>query len=190
MSLSNDAAERLIALGSAAIAAGFARAPAAPDPSDWPAALLEPRATFVTLTTPDAGLRGCRGTLEAARPLGADVWWNAAASAFDDPRFAPVVPEEFAQLHIEVSVLSALERLDVEDEAALRARLVPRRDGLVLTFGRHRATFLPKVWETLPEVEEFLGELKRKAGLPRGFWSASMRVERYFTENIGGQVRR
>jgi len=142
------------------------------------AELSRPAATFVTLRR--AGeLRGCIGSLEPRRPLGEDVRENAAAAAFRDPRFAPLERGEFERISIEVSLLSATERLDVENEKDLLARVRPGRDGLVLAFGGHRATFLPQVWEAFPEPREFVKALKQKAGLAADSWSPDMNVSRY-----------
>jgi AmmeMemoRadiSam system protein A len=142
------------------------------------AALTEPAATFVTLKLAD-DLRGCIGSLQPLRPLGVDVRENAIAAAFRDPRFPPLAVVEFEAVSVEVSLLSAGERLDVRDEEDLLGRLRPNIDGLVLEYGRHRATFLPQVWESLPESREFLMALKRKAGLPGDFWSPQVNVSRY-----------
>ena len=148
---------------------------AAPSPAPW---LDEPGATFVTLTQAGA-LRGCIGSLEASRPLALDVRENALAAAFRDPRFKPLTAAEFPAVAIEVSLLSALEPLPLEDERALREQLRPGVDGLVLDFGHHRGTFLPQVWEQLPDPADFLLNLKRKAGLPPDFWEPGMRLSRY-----------
>ena len=135
-------------------------------------------ASFVTLTK--AGeLRGCIGTLEAHRPLIEDVRNNARAAAFGDPRFTPLRREEFNAVSVEVSLLSPPERLAVETEAQALARLRPQIDGVVLEYAGHRATFLPQVWEHLPEPRQFLQQLKRKAGLPVDFWADTLRVSRY-----------
>ena len=142
------------------------------------AELVRPAATFVTLMR-SGELRGCIGSLEPRRPLGADVRENAAAAAFRDPRFAPLDRAEFDSISIEVSLLSATERLDVQDEEDLLARVRPGVDGLVLAFGGQRATFLPQVWEAVPAPREFLVALKRKAGLAVDFWSPDMNVSRY-----------
>jgi len=142
------------------------------------ATLTQPAATFVTLKL--AGeLRGCIGSLKPLRPLGVDVRENAIAAAFRDPRFPPLAVVEFEATSVEVSLLSADERLDVRDEEDLLARMRPGVDGLVLEYGRHRATFLPQVWESLPEPRSFLAALKRKAGLPEDFWSPQVNVSRY-----------
>ena len=142
------------------------------------AALAEPAATFVTLKLAD-DLRGCIGSLKPLRPLGVDVRENAIAAAFRDPRFPPLTVVEFEAIAVEVSLLSADERLDVRDEADLLARLRPNVDGLVLEYGQHRATFLPQVWESLPDPRGFVAALKRKAGLPADFWSPRLNVSRY-----------
>jgi len=142
------------------------------------ATLTQPAATFVTLKL--AGeLRGCIGSLKPLRPLGVDVRENAIAAAFRDPRFPPLAVVEFEATSVEVSLLSADERLDVRDEEDLLARMRPGVDGLVLEYGHHRSTFLPQVWESLPEPRDFLAALKRKAGLPGDFWSPQVNVSRY-----------
>lgn len=154
-----------------------------PEQDGYAFSLREPGASFVTLTR--AGeLRGCRGMLEAVRPLVQDVAHNAYLTAFDDPRFPPVAPLEFADLAIEISVLSALEWLAIGSEAELLARLRPHVDGLVLQDGYERATFLPKVWDKLPEPQEFVTHLKWKAGWPADYWSDTLRVYRYTTETF------
>jgi AmmeMemoRadiSam system protein A len=142
------------------------------------AALGQPAATFVTLKQ-SGELRGCIGSLKPIRPLGVDVRENAIAAAFRDPRFPPLSVREYVVTSVEVSLLSADERIDVATEADLIAQLRPGIDGLVLQHGVQRATFLPQVWETLPEPREFVAALKRKAGLPVDFWSPRMTVSRY-----------
>lgn len=141
-------------------------------------ALAQPAATFVTLKQNDE-LRGCIGSLEALRPLGVDVRENALAAAFRDPRFPPLAATEFETTSVEVSLLSASEPVVVVDEEDLIARLRPGVDGLIIAWGHRRATFLPQVWESLGEPRQFLGALKRKAGLPVDFWSAELKVARY-----------
>jgi AmmeMemoRadiSam system protein A len=151
--------------------------------ADYPPALRVPRATFVTLTL--AGeLRGCIGMLEAVRPLITDVSENAYAAAFRDPRFAPVSTDEVDRLQIHVSILSESEPLAFSSEESLIAQLRPGVDGLILEAGRHRGTFLPSVWESLPEPHEFLRHLKLKAGLPIDYWSDSVAVSRYTVEDV------
>ena len=152
-------------------------APAAEEP--W---LKEWRASFVTLMQGEE-LRGCVGTLEAQRPLAADVAENARAAAFQDTRFKPLARDEFARTEIEVSLLSAPKRLRFEDHADLIARLRPGVDGVILEQGDEksgkRATFLPQVWEGLPDPEQFIVHLKQKAGIPQNASTQSCRVKRY-----------
>jgi hypothetical protein len=141
-------------------------------------ALAAPGATFVTLFK-HGTLRGCIGTLVARRPLGADVCANAVAAAFADPRFTRLGADEFSDTSVEVSLLSAPGAITADSEQALLDQLRPGDDGVVLEYAGRRATFLPQVWDSLPEPAEFLAELKRKAGLPGDFWSASVRISRY-----------
>jgi len=152
-----------------------------PGATGLPGALGEPRASFVTLTI-EGELRGCCGTLEPARPLLVDVWSNAQASAFRDPRFPPLTVHEWQRSDLEVSVLTPCERVVVASEQQLALELVPGRDGLVLAWRGMRATFLPKVWEHVAGPRDFLRRLKEKAGLSADFWAADVQVWRYETE--------
>jgi AmmeMemoRadiSam system protein A len=170
-----DLGAALIATARGAIDAAFGRPEARVRPH---AALDRPGATFVTLKQ-DGELRGCIGSLEAHRLLAIDVRRNALAAAFSDPRFPPLVAWELDVTTVEVSLLSPASRVEVADEEDLLARLEPGVDGIVLELGRRRATFLPQVWETLPDPRDFIGALKRKAGMPASFWSPEMRVSRY-----------
>ena len=122
-------------------------------------------ASFVTLTK-RGDLRGCIGSLEPRRPLVEDVRENAIAAAFHDPRFPPVGPEELDELCIEVSVLSAPRPLSYDRPDDLIAQLHPGVDGVVIESGWNRATFLPQVWDKLPDPHQFLQHLCRKAYLP------------------------
>ena len=142
------------------------------------AALAAPGATFVTLFMGDM-LRGCIGTLEARRALGVDVRANAIAAAFADPRFPRLSAEEFPVTQVEVSLLSSAEPVPARDERSLLDQLRPGVDGVVLEYGEARATFLPQVWESLPEPADFLAHLKRKVGLPPDFWNPALKVSRY-----------
>ena len=153
-----------------------------------PAELLAERASFVTLTI-GGELRGCCGTIEPRRALAHDVWHNARVSAFDDPRFPPLEAREWAQVDLEISVLSPLERIEVPGEAQLLRELVPGEDGLLIAWRGRRATFLPKVWEQLHEPREFLQRLKGKAGWPAGFWASDVEVWRYRTETFSAEPR-
>ncbi|MCU0857063.1 MAG: AmmeMemoRadiSam system protein A [Pontiellaceae bacterium] len=146
-----------------------------------PAELMETRAAFVTLTL-GGKLRGCIGTLEAFRPLAEDVAENACAAAFEDPRFEPLAKQEFEKLEIHISVLSPPEELTGASEADFFRQIRPGVDGLILQEGFRRGTFLPCVWEELPQKNLFWAHLKRKAGLPADYWSDRIRVFRYTAE--------
>ena len=176
--------DRLVALARESAVRGFGRPRPDPLPAGpWPAALCASRATFTTLTL--AGeLRGCRGTIEPRRPLVEDVWENAWASAYDDPRFPPVSADEIARLSISISVLSPLEPIPVRSEAELIDALEPGVDGLLLSCGTARATFLPAVWRQLPDVRDFVAQLKCKAGWAAAFWHADLRAYRFRTETF------
>lgn len=177
--MSTDAlGQALLILARNAITRRFAR-PVQPlaDLSGLPE-LARPGATFVTLT--QAGqLRGCIGSLEAYRPLATDVAENAIAAAFQDLRFSPLSAEELARTDLEVSLLSAAEPMPFSDEADALARLRPGIDGVILTRGQRRATFLPQVWESLPKPQQFIAQLKLKAGLPADYWDERITLARY-----------
>jgi uncharacterized protein len=133
-------------------------------------------------------LRGCCGTLIATRALSEDVWRNAWASAFADPRFSPLESEEWPKVHLHISVLSALEPVAVASEQELLDILRPNIDGLVLEREQSRATFLPDVWEQISDPKEFVRHLKQKAGWPANAWSPLIKVQRYTTESFGEQT--
>ncbi len=161
-------------------------APLQPNPAAYPDVLRAPRAAFVTLHHHGA-LRGCIGHLEASQPLVLDVADNAFAAAFRDPRFGRLEPWELQNLELDCSVLTPAEPMVFEDEPDLLRQLRPGIDGLILEDGWARGTFLPAVWESLPEPRQFLNELKRKAGLPAHHWSKTLKVSRYRTESFGGR---
>ncbi len=167
--LTQEEGHYLLTLARATIveAAGAKSPTALPAP---PPRLTAPGAAFVTLRTRCGDLRGCIGSLEARRPLVEDVRENAIAAAFRDPRFSPVKATELANLVVEVSVLTAPERLDFDGPDDLLHKLRPNIDGVLIERGWNRATFLPQVWEQLPSPEDFLGNLCYKAGLPPNAW--------------------
>jgi AmmeMemoRadiSam system protein A len=139
---------------------------------------LEKAATFVTVMR-NGELHGCIGTLESQRSLVDDVQHNAVAAAFFDPRSRPLLPGELNTIQIEVSLLGPLEPLRVRSEAEAIEKIRPHVDGIVLRDGRQRATFLPQVWEKLPNPVEFLAQLKQKAGIAPMGWSPTLEVFRY-----------
>jgi hypothetical protein len=142
------------------------------------------RSSFVTLRM-DTELRGCCGSIEVTRPLAEDLWHNARAAAFRDPRFPSLTAEEWPSIHIYISVLSELEVLTVASETHLVRELQAGEDGLILELGAARATFLPSVWEQIPDPAQFVRHLKFKAGWSADFWSPQIRVFRYTAESFG-----
>jgi AmmeMemoRadiSam system protein A len=173
--LDNEKGSTLLKLARSEIATKLGHDVSSPAQAGW---LAEPGASFVTLTR-QGELRGCIGTLEAHRPLGLDVRENAVAAAFRDPRFMPLTRVEFDEIRVEVSVLSPSEVLVVASEEHALATLRPNVDGVVFEYRHYRSTFLPQVWEQLPEPAEFMAHLKRKAGLPMDFWAEEVRLSRY-----------
>ena len=171
-----DLGQTLLALARQAIAHRLGRAPAPVVPND--PRLHEKGATFVTLTK-DGDLRGCIGSLRRSRRLGEDVLANAVAAAMEDPRFAPLEADELDTVTVEVSLLSDPEYLEFAGEEALLAQLRPGEDGLIIFSGCRSATFLPQVWEQLPEPHQFLAALKHKAGLPTHREAAGLMAARY-----------
>lgn len=148
------------------------------EPEHYAPALAEPGACFVTLRR-QGTLRGCIGSPRAWRPLVVDVAANAAAAAFEEPRFPPLAAEELMGLSLSVSVLTAPEPMAVASEGDLLRQLRPGLDGLILREGERQALFLPQVWEALPSPAAFVTALKEKAGLPLTHWSATLRALRF-----------
>ena len=148
-------------------------------PSDVPGKrLAEDGACFVTLYVgKDRSLRGCIGSLEASRPLVFDVADNALNSAFGDPRFPKVRPDEMKDIKIEISVLTPPRKLEVSSANDLLKKLAPRKYGLTIEKGWARATFLPVVWDELKEKEDFLSHLCMKAGLEPDAWKDTRSME-------------
>lgn len=140
-----------------------------PDPTKYTQALSEDGATFVTLTI-DSKLRGCIGTLEAYQPLVVDVYEHAIAAGLQDYRFPPVQPNELPLIKIEISRLTKPQKLEYTTSEELIQKLRQGVDGVILSYGHYRATFLPQVWEKLPNPEEFLSQLSMKMGLSHNAW--------------------
>jgi uncharacterized protein len=136
---------------------------------DLPPALQEPGASFVTLTIA-GNLRGCIGTLDPFQPLALDVQEHAVAAALQDYRFPRVKPVELPHIQIEVSALTPRSQLEYQGPQDLIARLRPRIDGVILQDGLHKATFLPQVWDKLPDPNEFLSHLCMKMGGSADLW--------------------
>jgi hypothetical protein len=171
-----EAGRRLLSIARAVIEhqLGAGAAPSA-ERDGW---LSQTAATFVTLVR-DGKLRGCIGSLEAQRPLCEDVAANALAAAFRDPRFSALTRDEWSFCSVEVSLLSRPKTLRFADEADLLAQVRPGEDGIILECAGKRATFLPQVWEALPEKQRFFTELRRKAGIPAETGLSRCKVRRY-----------
>ncbi len=152
--------------------------------NNYPTALQENGASFVTLTE-HGELRGCIGALEAYQPLIVDVREHAVAAALDDLRFSPVRFEDLPFIHIEVSRLTKPEIFRYSDPKELPSRLHKGVDGVILRDGLRRATFLPQVWEQLPEPEDFLSHLCNKMGAPADLWKQKiLEVSIYHVEEF------
>ncbi len=131
--------------------------------------LRENGASFVTLTL-HGELRGCIGALEAYQPLAEDVREHAIAAALNDPRFPPLTHKELSRIQIEVSHLTSPQELEYADADDLLKKLRPHVDGVILKHGKRRATFLPQVWEKIPDPVEFLEQLCYKMGERGNLW--------------------
>ena len=137
---------------------------------------------FVTLNL-NGKLRGCIGYLQPIKPLYKAVMENAVNAATNDPRFRSVKPEELKDIKIEISVLSGLTPLDFDSPEELLSNLVPKRDGVILKIGRSSATFLPQVWESLPNKSDFLSQLSVKGGnMPDAWQGKGVEVFTYFAD--------
>lgn len=150
---------------------------------DYSDHLCQKRATFVTLNL-NHQLQGCIGSLIPQYPLIQDVVKNAYAAAFEDPRFLPLKQDELSQITIHISILSPMEEMTFQSEADLIAQLRPNIDGLLIKADGRSATFLPSVWESIENAEQFLRHLKAKAGLPENYWSDTIKAFRYTVEYI------
>jgi len=172
-----DAGRTLLEIAKGAIANGLGlnSVPVKRNHQPW---LLQPGASFVTLMK-DGKLRGCVGSLSAERPLGQDVAANARAAAFEDPRFPKLTRVEWPRCTLEVSLLAAPRTIRYADEADLLEQIRAGEDGLILECDGKHATYLPQVWEGLPDKRQFLGELIKKAGLPPDTRLARCKVSRY-----------
>jgi uncharacterized protein len=189
MSLATPERHELLALARASIDSTLSSGRAVRELAPFTTALLLPaltvrRSSFVTLRRGE-DLRGCCGTLDAPRPLAEDVWRNAWAAAFNDYRFPPLTAAEWPHMNVHLSLLTVPEPLDVATEEELLAALRPSIDGLILESDAGRATFLPAVWEQIPDPLQFVRQLKMKAGWPATYWSHRVRCLRYSTESFG-----
>jgi AmmeMemoRadiSam system protein A len=154
-----------------------------PIPQDLPQVFNQLCASFVTLEL-GGHLRGCIGSIAAHRPLLSDLIANARSSAFNDPRFPMLTGEEFEKVQLKVSLLSRSQPIEFSGERELLDALVPHVDGLIISDGVFQAVYLPCVWDQLPDRKEFLESLKIKAGLPRNYFSDSLKAFRFSSESV------
>jgi AmmeMemoRadiSam system protein A len=157
-------------------------------PEKLSAALKEKRGCFVTLHK-NGALRGCIGTIDPRKSLYDGVEENAVNSAFWDPRFPKMIEDELDDIDIEVSVLTVPRILEFKGENELLGQLEPGIHGVILSQGRHSATFLPQVWDQLPDKKDFLTHLCMKAGLGGNCWKDKETVVKvyeaeYFSEEM------
>lgn len=143
--------------------------------------LREWRSCFVTLEK-QGELCGCIGSIQPHQSLVQEVSHNACAAAFNDPRFPPLEWEDIPYLSIHLSILSPVSTLFFDSEEDLLQKLRPGIDGLILKDGWKQGTFIPAVWESLPNPQQFLRHLKRKAGLPEDYWSNTIEIQRFQVE--------
>jgi uncharacterized protein len=184
LDLTPEQRQMLVDLAASAIRHEIERGrPPAVDPRDYPEPLRVEAATFVTLER-EGRLVGCIGTLEPRESLVESVASNACAAAFRDPRDLGPRPRTTDGLDIHISILSPMEPMQFDSEEDLLRQIRPGVDGLLLEDGFHRGTFLPSVWDQLPDPSDFLAHLKTKAGLPPGYWSSSIRVFRYTAQSV------
>ncbi len=173
--MSNNQGKILLPIARAAISCALDIPLTADETAPW---LSEPGACFVTLTQ-YGELRGCIGSLEAHRPLLADLKSNAVSAALHDPRFMPLTAAELDYTRIEISLITPPQAMHFCDEADALSQLRPGVDGVIFEFGHYRSTFLPQVWEQLPQPQQFMSHLKRKAGLPADFRDQAIKLSRY-----------
>ena len=187
LTLSDEDKKILLWLARSAIAARLASSGMPGRPERLSPELTTKRGCFVTLHR-KGDLRGCIGTIEPVAPLFDCVEENAVNAAFRDPRFPQLKAKELDEIEIEISVLTVPVILEFDDAQDLKDKLIPGVHGVILSRGGRRATFLPQVWEQLPDKDAFMGHLCRKAGLPANSWmdretTIKVYTAEYFSEN-------
>ena len=152
-------------------------------PVKYPIVLNQKGSCFITLEK-EGQLRGCIGSIIPYRSLINDLLHNAFASAYNDPRFKPVLSNGIKNLQIKISLLSIPIEISFSDEGDLLDKIVPFEDGIIISDKNYRAVYLPSVWEQLPDKKTFLTSLKRKAGLTDDYFSDTFRAFRFHCEII------
>jgi AmmeMemoRadiSam system protein A len=182
--LSSQDRKRLLQIARSSIAAELGETEPADRPPSPSPPLQQPQGCFVTLQKSGA-LRGCIGTLEPKTPLIDAVAENAKNAAFHDPRFSPLTKEELGSVDIEISRLTVPVKLEFGSPEELLERLKPGVHGVILSRGWRRATFLPQVWDQLPDKIRFLEHLCQKAGMGGGCWKATdLSIQVYEVEHF------
>ena len=175
----------LLSLARDALEASVKTGVTPPLPQGLPERLLEEGASFVTLTH-QGKLRGCIGVIEPFRALAEDVRENTMGAAFFDPRFPKVQIQELEGMAIEIAILSPLRQIEYQGEVELLRALRPGVDGVLVKTDEKRATFLPKVWDKIPDPNLFMGMLCRKMGVPEDTWQQQpLEIYVYQTADIG-----
>ncbi len=149
-----------------------------PSRNDFANTLFDKGASFVTLKK-NGNLRGCIGSLMPNQAISFDVAANTYAAAMEDDRFSAVTAEELPNIDIVISLLTGYEKIKYKDEADLLNQLRPGIDGLVIRDGNRQGLFLPSVWQELPNKQDFLKNLKLKAGLSPSYWSNNIKAYRF-----------
>ncbi len=149
-------------------------------PGQIPKGLLQKKGVFVTLLE-NGKLRGCIGNLENWQTVWEGIQENALSAAFNDSRFLPLSKKEFSETKIEISVLSMPNALEFHSPNELLQKLKQKEHGVILENNGQRATFLPSVWEELPEKETFLSHLCMKAGLEPSAWQSKQTKIWFYT---------
>lgn len=167
--LTDEDRKSLLKLARSVIAAELFTGSEIERPQALAEALKENRGCFVTLHKQGL-LRGCIGTIEPVRSLVSNVEENARNAAFSDPRFPPLEVDELPAVEIEISVLTVPAIIAYQDAEDLKQKLQPGIHGVIISKDWHSATFLPQVWEQLPDKEVFLGHLCQKAGMHKNCW--------------------
>lgn len=154
-----------------------------PSRGDWPDKLFDKGAAFVTMTV-NGSLRGCIGTVVPYQAVALDVALNAYEAAIKDSRFQSIKPEELPNIAIDISLLTGYEKIDFSGEKDLLAKIRPNVDGLIIRDGDRQGLLLPSVWQQLPNKQDFLNNLKLKAGMSPTYWSDHIKVYRFRTLEI------
>jgi AmmeMemoRadiSam system protein A len=181
--MENEEKKYLLNIARAAIKAGLENTNFKADLSQISKELLEKRATFVTLTI-HSDLRGCIGHLVPIQELYKDVIENAQAAAFSDPRFRPLLKDELSQIKIEISILGPSKKFTYQSPEKLVQYLEENKPGVTLSKNGYSATFLPQVWEELPDAPHFLDHLCLKAGLDPYEWQRGVEIEIYTVDKF------